>query len=443
MAKNSRFLVFLIFLLLMGCNRPDPQTGQLPPDTEVSLPSVTDTLVPDQSGETEQPSNTVQPTETQLEPTAEPVPPTKEPEDIILAGDPIPLLPAGSFIDIREVQMIDENAGWAITADAEGIFHILKTSNTGHSWWDITPPQPINPDLTWFPAAVEFSDPNNGWVSYSDTDLIWRTKDGGKTWDPSRLEFVGRSGSMIHSLDNNRVWFFQFLEGGMQKVYTAVYSSSDGGATWIKLLDPTTDTDSSIQGFDKTGVDFINPQYGWLTRNFRGVAIYVKLDITTDGGATWQSIDMPAPPSAPEAFSNCVCGLSNPDLISTEVGSVKLECMCNEGGSIFTKNYLYRTSDGGSSWDIEYIPEGELHHIGDEDFFVINREIYRTEFSGDDWSVVNTVNWDGQFSFIDGWHAIGVAYDPDDDQYALVETRDGCKTFAIISTRIINSDTIR
>lgn len=437
MSKFSKLMIFVLLLILAACNRPT----QPPIDIEATQEIVEDTGVPDQPADTSQPADTDVPLPTQEDPT--PQPPTDTPQEIILEGDRVPLLPAGSVVDIRELHMLDLYFGWALTADAAGIFHVLKTEFLATSWRDISPPQPINPNSNWFTAEVNFSDPDHGWVSYNDSDLIWRTVDSGITWEPSLLEYETRLGSMIHSLDNDHVWLFQFLDAGMQKVHVALYSSSDGGATWTKLLDPMTAPDYSIQGFDKTGVDFLDPDYGWLTRNFRGVSPDVRLDITLDGGVTWQALDLPAPPSAPDAFNNCACGLSDPKILSQQEGMLKLECMCSEGGGNFTKNYLYQTSDGGENWDIEYIPEGELHHIQDDMFFIINREIYRTTVASDDWVVVNTVNWDGQFSFIDMWTAFGVAYNPDTDVYALVETRDGCRKFALIETKIIESQSIR
>jgi hypothetical protein len=57
--------------------------------------------------------------------------------------------------------------------------------------------------------------------------------------------------------------------------------------------------------------------------------------------------------------------------------------------------------------------------------------------------LVKTVNWDGQFSFADENTALGIAYDPDDDQFALVKTTDGCSTFQIISPEVIAPYTTR
>ncbi len=311
MSKFSKLCLITLLLILASCNRPKPTQPSI--DIDVTQEAGQETTVPDPPTDTSQPENTDIPQENTT-----PKPPTKAPQEIILVGDRVPLLSAGSVVEISELHMLDQYFGWALSADDDGLFHILKTTGAAVTWQDISPPQPINPNSNWFTAEVNFNDPNHGWVSYNDTDLLWRTVDGGLTWEPSRLEYETRLGSMIHSLDNDHVWLFQFLDAGMQKVHTALYSSIDGGATWTMLLDPMGAPAYSIQGFDKTGVDFLDPGYGWLTRDFRGVSPDIRLDVTLDGGATWQAIPLSAPPSAPDAFNNCSCGLSDPKIISRQ-----------------------------------------------------------------------------------------------------------------------------
>jgi hypothetical protein len=242
-------------------------------------------------------------------------------------------------------------------------------------------------------------------------------------------------------LDDDHIWFLQFLEGGMQKVFTTVNRSTDGGKTWELLLDPYDDT--TIQAFTKTGLDFISPQYGWLTRDFRGVDPFVRLNFSTDGGTTWDAWELPPPPSLPDLFQVGLADLFDPYLIAPGAGYFRLfsRIMVNE--EIVDQEFLYRTSDSGANWEILEMPQGDLYYINEQVIYSISRDIYRSKDSGETWQFIKNVNWDGDFSFIDGNTALGIAYDPDDDEYALVKTTDGFSSIEIIIPQVITSQTTR
>ena len=433
MAKHISRLFLLAVLLLVACSRIKDQNDLPATATEpAAIPQATDTesaVKPTKTHTTLPASETPEPT--QPSPTAA----------VTITGDPYPLLPVGYEISIKEVELITSDFGWGLAPGQGGIYHILRTDDGGNEWREITPPQPLTPHSFRLYPAVSFHDPDTGWVSYNGTDLVWSTRDGGLTWYPYQLDYSAMLGGMIHHLDDNLVWFFQFVDGGMQKVNTVLYRSEDGGMTWTKLLDPFSDI--VIQSFDKTGVDFHDAQFGWLTRYFRGVTSNITLEITSNGGETWESLEMPPPPSGTDLFSTCACGLYDPTLFSSSSGSLRLTCQCGFDENRLIKSYLYQTNDGGNTWEIEYIPEGELHYISPGEYFVIGREIYRTEDGGVNWDFVKTVNWDGQLSFVDELTALGIAFCTDDDESALVKTTNGCQTFALIKPKLLPSFTER
>lgn len=434
MAMKSRVFIILAVLLLAACSSLREQIDPSPTVTDpVILPQTTDTEA----------------AFTQLDPTSTPLPPSETPEPVqpsptvefIELGDPFPLLPPGYKISLEYVELVTTDMGWGTAPGSDGIVHILRTDDGGYEWREITPPQPLTPHSFNLHPSVHFHDREYGWASYNGTDLIWTTHDGGRTWQPFRLEYEALLGGLIHSLDRDQVWFFQYIGGGMMKVHTVVYHSEDGGRTWTKLLDPYTDI--VIQGFDKTGVEFVNTQYGWLTRDFWGVTPFISLEITEDGGELWESLEMPPPPSASDLFSTCMCGLYDPRLFSESVGSLRLTCQCESFETPLIKSYLYTTSDGGGSWEIEYIPEGDLHYAAPGIIYIIGREIYRSEDIGVNWDFIKTVYWDGQLSFVGDEVALGIAHCTDDDESALVKTINGCQTFQIIKPKLLPSYTER
>lgn len=440
MPRGIKYLLITLILILASCNSPQPVPKQLPTDTNTP-PLITDTVAA-----LPQPINTSLPEITEPEPTLQSPLPTQNSSPVLL-GDVIPLLQAGTEVTIHEIHMIGESFGWSVTSVDPGVDHILRTSDGGYTWQDVTPPQPVDDPESRLRVSTAFEDKNTAWAAYRNSDLVWATQDGGVTWHAVQLEFETRLGSLLTSLNKDHAWMFQFLDAGMHKLYSALYRTSDSGLSWTKLLDPY--TDSSIQSFDKTGVQFIDSQYGWFTEDSGGVAMYVDLNITQDGGQTWETQRMPPPPSKPEIFSNCYCAMFNPFLTSAQQGAAQLTCRCHEDSQEVIYSYLYKTSNGGISWEIMEAPTGDLYFINEQVVYSLhrdyspNREIYRSEDGGASWVEVKTVFWKGQFSFINRDTAWVVAYDWEDDEYALVKTTDGCNTFEIIMPEVITSSSIR
>ena len=427
MKKISRTLLALVFVTLSACNRPAPQPKQLPTETNPPPPpSITAEL---------EPTPTDFPTLTPTPEESAPQPPTQKPPQQQPSrprgADTFPLFKAGQEFNILEIKMINLDQGWAAASADPGSKHILRTRDGGQTWRDVSPPQPLSPDSRIPDLETAFTGPDAAVVLYSGSDLIWSTTDGGANWTPIQLEFQTQGGGLLSALDQDQIWLFQFLDAGMQKVYTAVYRSADGGQSWNKLLDPF--QDASIQAFDKTGAVFASEQSGWLTRFFRGITPNVVLDLSQDGGQTWTGIPLPPPDPAENIFQDpgVGCGLYQPFLASPDQGHFQLSCQPH-GDTESRQDYLYKTTNGGQNWEILPIPPGDLYTVSPDLLFSAGREIQRSDDGGQTWNPVKSVNWDGSFSFVTrdmGW---AVAYDPVDDEYALVKTVDGCQSFEII-----------
>jgi len=223
MSKFSKYLFISLFVILTACNKPQIQPKAVPSDTEIIEPatdtpegatmtSETDTSTPD--AQTSDPSETPPPDGPPAEPTAD--------LDQVISGARIPLYVAGTEITILELTMVDNLTGWGTGVADTDTHHIFRTVDGGITWQDVTPPQPIvvnNGGLSM--AEYGAWDAENAWVAYGGAEYIWATSDGGLTWKPAPLAFMTTYDGMFSVLDENYVWFYQFLEGGMQKVYTA------------------------------------------------------------------------------------------------------------------------------------------------------------------------------------------------------------------------------
>jgi len=174
---------------------------------------------------------------------------------------------------------------------------------------------------------------------------------------------------------------------------------------------------------------FADARTGWLTPDCTGVGAPPTLFKTADGGATWQKIGMPAPGAG--YFDNNSCGMRAAFLFSASSAVFSMQCLDNATYRI-EHDYLAWTADGGNGWQLQALPAdfqvldpplGGLYFINATSGLVLGRKIYRTDDGGKTWSLAKTVNWDGQFSFLDLTTAWTVARNA--GKLALVKTVDG------------------
>jgi len=60
--------------------------------------------------------------------------------------------------------------------------------------------------------------------------------------------------------------------------------------------------------------------------------------------------------------------------------------------------------------------------------FLLGRDMYETRDGGETWDLIKTVNWDGQFSFVDEQNGWAIAKNK--GEIALVRTEDGGRTWS-------------
>lgn len=370
------------------------------------------------------------------------VPPTAAP----LEGTPIAHMAAGQAIDIGYIHMLDANQGWGIGGVAQAQDHVFRTQDSGQTWSDVTPPEPVPSDGSALAALGFFADASHAWVIFSaaqigpvpDQARVWSSADGGASWTYGAVDTSAASAEFFGPLymdfpDSQHGWLLVGVGAGMNHAYVVLYSTQDAGKTWTAIVAPGSDVD--IQSFSKTGMVFVDAQTGWLTRDAQGVDMSPHIFITQDGGVSWTRIDLPAPAGASGYFDNNACGTYSPLPLASKSVLVLLQCV---DASTFKveHDYLYSTADAGQTWQAMALPsnfeaassgDGALFFPSAQSGLVLGRVIYRTDDGGKTWSKGKQVNWDGQFSFVDmntGWAVARNA-----GQIALVKTADGGKTW--------------
>lgn len=387
------------------------------------------------------------PTATPIAAPATPVPATPTTVTTLApTAMPMPRLVAGQPVTITYIRMFDATIGWAIGGVAGIGDHVLRTSDGGNTWRDITPPEPApTGDEPGKIAIGFFLDANTAWVTYYYLDLfkvpvaptVWGTRDGGQTWEPSQPlvgDFVELyAPSDLQFVDSQNGWLLVHVGAGMMHDYVMIFKTTDGGVRWDRVIDPYTDAD--LQGCDKTGMVFVDAQTGWVTRDCHGVVDGAFVDWTHDGGLTWQSQQLLPPAVDPDLFNHAFCGVYSPALFSPQSGALVVECVRYDGDIQSHHRFVYATADAGQTWRSNPFPGGSLQFITANVGWALGRDIYQTQDGGRTWTQIKTVNWDGQFSFISD--RVGWAVARSGDEIALVQTTDGGRTWKQLKPQIV------
>jgi photosystem II stability/assembly factor-like uncharacterized protein len=375
------------------------------------------------------------------------IPPTTIASTPTLAGPALAHLVPGQKIDITFIHMVDVNQGWGIGGLNKASDHVFFTKDGGQTWRDVTPPQPhagAGASITalgYFPnaitARVAYGPPaDSGGVP--PFIQVWTTNDSGATWTYGSIDTSGVSGEAfspyyLNFADSQHGWLMVYLGAGMMHAYVALFQTTDGGATWTDILDPSTVND--IQSFPKTGMVFVDPLTGWLTRDAQGVDPTPHIFRTADGGVTWTRLDLPAPGDVPNLYDSYSCSSYSPNAFSALSVTIAMKCLDNDTFKI-EKDYAYFTSDGGITWKTYPLPAdytlGEgLYFFTPQNGLALGRKIYKTSDGGQTWKFIQQVSWDGQFSFVSmqfGWAHV---YN-DQGETALVKTVNGGGTWTML-----------
>jgi photosystem II stability/assembly factor-like uncharacterized protein len=281
-----------------------------------------------------------------------------------------------------DIFFINEATGWYVN----GYGSIYKTQDKGKTWTE------IHESKGSFFRTIAFLDENNGFVgtvgtdyfpNVTDTIPLYQTADGGLTWTPVaytgpyvkglcaidivkesyinhgtldtkyHLYAVGRVGSpanIMVSHDSGKTWTSQSMATDAQMLFDVIMQdknngiacaatsadiasanalilkTSDGGKTWSKVY-------QSDRPFETTWkASFPTPKVGYVTIQSYNPDPSVKqqrIAKTTDGGNTWQELDLVTDPRAREFGVGFIDELT---------------------GFVGTMSNGYATHDGGKTW---------------------------------------------------------------------------------------------
>ncbi len=255
--------------------------------------------------------------------------------------------PAGMSGRVTSIDALHTNPDYILLGTASG--GVWKTENAGTSWQPLFDEQPIlnigavciqqsNPAVLW--AGTGEGNPRN---SLNIGGGIYKSLDGGKNWKLMGLEKTRNIHRIIiDPAEPNTVYAAAIGNPYAEHPERGVYKTTDGGDTW-KLILHTNDS----SGCADLVMDPSNPnklmaamwQHRRTPWSFSSGGSGSGLYTTMDGGKNWKKLGKAE-------------GL--PD---GHFGRIGLAMAPSQPSRIYalveaTKNGLYRTDDGGFTWEL-------------------------------------------------------------------------------------------
>jgi photosystem II stability/assembly factor-like uncharacterized protein len=253
-----------------------------------------------------------------------------------------PALTSGRISDIAVHP--ERHNEWMVTT-VGGVWH---TVNAGTTWTPVFDGEgsysigcvtydPTNPLVVWVGTGE-----NNSQRSVSYGDGVYKSLDGGRTWENVGLgesEHIGKI--LVHPEDGNTVFVAAqgplWSPGGDR----GLYRTTDGGATWEKVLDISENTGVTDVVMDPSDPDVMyaasyqRRRHTWVLLNGGPEGAIYK---STDGGTTWNKLERGLP--------------------SGDIGRIGLGIAPTDGKVVYAiieaagdDSGFYRSTNRGVSWD--------------------------------------------------------------------------------------------
>ncbi|MEZ5027599.1 MAG: hypothetical protein R2765_02300 [Ferruginibacter sp.] len=255
--------------------------------------------------------------------------------------------PAGMSGRVTAIDALYTNPNLIYLGTASG--GVWKTENCGSNWTPVFDEQPTQ---NIGAVAIQQSNPSVVWVgtgegnprnSVSIGEGIYKTMDGGKTWKMLGLEKTKNIHRIIIDPANPNTVYVAAI-GNPFGIHPerGVYKTTDGGDTW-KLILHTNDS----SGCGDLVMDPTNPnkliaamwQHQRTPYSFYSGGKGSGLFITVDGGKNWKKLG------------------KDDGIPGGNLGRIGLTISYNEPTRVYalieaTKNGLYKSDDGGFSWEL-------------------------------------------------------------------------------------------
>ncbi len=245
---------------------------------------------------------------------------------------------------------------------------ISKTTDGGVTWNVV-----VNDTTKWF-SGIDFSSPDEG-IAIGNNGLVMKTANGGVTWssqylgDSLWLTSIGLFGPDTVLLNGYAIGYIPAY------IYPMKFRSTDGGATWARLILPDDTLITRALACRPGGTAYASGGYGILEK-------------TEDYGNTWTLITNLI--NQPLSWGYSISGIDFPSQQNGYAVS---------GGYESQTGTVMKTTDGGDNW-VKLEPNWTsvarpcLDFLSDDIGCICSNNIYSTFDGGASWMLRYTGSWD-------------------------------------------------
>jgi len=235
-----------------------------------------------------------------------------------------------TFSYVDQITFFNKNEGLAILRSDDGSGTIFRTLNSGETWTS----SPLI--FKGYAQKIVCTDPNTMFATVIELDnkYVIKSVDGGKTWK-DLVTYTVKEFDLydLQFTDNKNGWLLGtlLLPGAPPESYPTVFikRTTDGGESWEENI---------LYGqMMPSNLTFVDPMHGWYVSNINDTTRIMSR--TTNGGKTWEQLPFLPPYELIEFL-----GFSDP----------QNGWMVRVYGAPLSPGFVYKTRDGGKTWDLTY-----------------------------------------------------------------------------------------
>ena len=317
----------------------------------------------------------------------------------------------------------NDRATWYVAVASGNAF---KTVNRGTTWEPIFENYPVyststividptNSNVLWLGTGE-----NNGQRSAGYGNGVWRSRDAGASFEHLGLDESEHIGNIVIDPRDTRTVYVAaqgplWRSGGDR----GLYKTTDGGATWERVLHISEDTGISEVIMDPRDPDVLYAS-SWQRRRHTGLLVAGGpeggIHKSEDGGATWRKLTrgLPSPDRHDIGRIGMALSPQNPDIVYALIAA-------SDDASGF-----YRSTDRGESWEkrSDYIcvdPQYYMEIFPDPHrpgrIYSMDVWVQVTDDDGKTWRDLNS-----RWKHVDNHD---LEFDPDDPDYLMMSSDGG------------------